>query len=100
MPIIKSKITKLSDIPDMPKAQLKKLLALKDEDIDTSDIPELTEEWFKKAKVIKPNNKVVKTIRFNKDVIEFVQKKQGKGYQTLINDIVEEWAKHHGMKHH
>jgi uncharacterized protein (DUF4415 family) len=98
MAIIRSKITKLSDIPDMPKAQLKKLLTMKDDDIDTSDIPELTEAWFKKAKVIKPNNKVVKTIRFNKDVIEFVQKKQGKGYQTLINDIVEEWAKHHGMR--
>jgi uncharacterized protein (DUF4415 family) len=77
--------------------RLKKLKNMKDADIDTSDIPELTEVWFKKVKLIKPNNKVTKTIRFNKDVIDFVQKKQGKGYQTLINDIVEQWAKHHGM---
>jgi uncharacterized protein (DUF4415 family) len=85
---------------NMSPKQLAKLLAMKDEDIDTSDIPEITEEWLKKAKLINPQTKVLKSVRIDQNVLSFIQKKQGKGYQTLINSILTEWAKHHGMKHH
>jgi uncharacterized protein (DUF4415 family) len=81
----------------MSPKQLAKLLAMKDEDIDTSDIPEITADWLKKAKIINPQTKVLKSVRIDPQVLTFIQKKQGKGYQTLINNILTEWAKHHGM---
>lgn len=78
--------------------QLKKFSSMKDEDIDTSDIPEITQEWLSKVKVIRKEVKTSKTIRFNTKAINFIKQKQGKGYQTLINNMVVEWAKHNGMK--
>ena len=36
---------------------IEELRNLSDEDIDTSDIPELDEEWFKNAKLVMPQNK-------------------------------------------
>ena len=81
----------------IPKKQLDKLLAMKDEDIDTSDIPEIDEKWFKNAKIVRPNIKKSTTIRIDTPVLTFY-KKQGKGYQTFINEVLREYAKHHGME--
>ena len=71
---------------------------VRDEDIDTSDIPEITQKWLDKVKVTRHTPKTSKTIRFTTKAIDFVQKKQGRGYQTLIDNLVVEWAKHHGME--
>ncbi len=77
--------------------QIKKLTSMKDSEIDTSDIPEITKEWLNNVKVVRKQKKVSKTIRFDRDVIEFIQKRQGKGYQTFVNEILREYAKHNGM---
>jgi len=81
----------------MSKRQLDKLRAVKDEDIDTSDIPELDEKWFKNAIIIRSNTKKSTTLRIDTPVLSFY-KQQGKGYQTFINEVLKEYAKQHGMK--
>jgi len=65
----------------------KRLRAMKDEDIDFSDIPPLKEDFFKHATLRLPEPKSSITIRLDPDVLNWF-KKQGKGYQTRINAIL------------
>lgn len=55
--------------------------AIKDEDIDYSDIPELGDDFFEKA------TKTSITARFDTDMVEWF-KSQGKGYQTKMNAVL------------
>ena len=61
--------------------------ALTDDEIDTSDIPPLDEDFFANAELVMPEPKQVITIRVDKDVVEWF-KSQGKGYQTRINAVL------------
>jgi uncharacterized protein (DUF4415 family) len=74
------------------KKQLETLANMKDEDIDTSDIPELTEEFWKNAvrgnPFFRPVKKAV-SLRLDADVIAWL-KKDGAGYQTRANNILRE----------
>ena len=65
------------------------LFRSKDEDIDLSDIPEITD--FSKAVVGKFYRPIKKplTIRVDADVLAWL-KAQGKGYQTRINSLLRE----------
>ena len=67
--------------------QLRALARMKDEDIDFSDIPEKT-DWSKAVvgKFYWPIKKSL-TIRIDADVLAWV-KRQGKGYQTRINNYL------------
>ena len=69
--------------------------AVPDEQIDTSDIPELTEEDFARGhfKYWKPVKKAI-TVRIDIDNLNWL-KEAGKGYQTRLNDVLR-WAKMHG----
>ncbi len=55
------------------KSDLKRIDALRDEDIDYSDIPALDEEFFKQARVIVPPGKKQLTIRLDADVLAWVR---------------------------
>ena len=64
---------------------------LPDDRIDTSDIPPLTEEFFRNA-VKNPFYRPVKqstTVRIDADVLAWL-KSQGPGYQTRINSLLRE----------
>jgi uncharacterized protein (DUF4415 family) len=82
----------LADPPPLTKAQrarFEKLRNVKNEDINLSDIPELTEKFWKNA-VRKQMFKATKsstTIRVDNDVLVWL-KSYGKGYQTRINMIL------------
>jgi uncharacterized protein (DUF4415 family) len=74
------------------KKQLEALDKLKDEDIDLSDIPELTEKFWKNAVRGNPFYRPVKkavSLRLDADVIAWL-KKDGVGYQTRANKILRE----------
>ncbi|WP_017292818.1 hypothetical protein [Geminocystis herdmanii] len=43
---------KRSEIPPKTPERIKEIMAIRDEDIDYSDIPELDEEWFKDAQLV------------------------------------------------
>jgi len=71
------------------KRRLEKLSARPDEDIDTSDIPELTEKFWQNA-VRNPFYRPVKqqlTLRLDADIIAWLRR-QGKGYQTRANALL------------
>jgi uncharacterized protein (DUF4415 family) len=69
----------------------KRVDALKDEDIDLSDIPEVSPEMFAKALVrrgLKPvSRKAQLTLRVDRDVLDWYRR-QGQGYQTKINTLL------------
>jgi uncharacterized protein (DUF4415 family) len=73
---------------------LKRVDALRDEDIDYSDIPELDAEFFRKARVVVPPRKQQLTIRLDTDVLAWL-KSQGKGYQSRINAILRAYYDAH-----
>jgi len=71
------------------KAELAALAARPDTAIDFSDIPPLTEEFWKSAvrgKFYKPI-KTSTTVRIDSDVLAWLRA-QGKGYQSRINAIL------------
>ena len=73
------------------KAQLAALRARPDSEIDTSDIPPLTKEFWKSAvrnPFYKPT-KTATTVRVDSDVLVWL-KSNGKGYQTRLNMILRE----------
>jgi uncharacterized protein (DUF4415 family) len=71
------------------KRRLKKLAQRPDNEIDFSDIPELTEKFWRNA-VRNPFYRPVKkqlTLRLDADVIAWLRR-QGKGYQTRANALL------------
>ncbi|MDN6855636.1 BrnA antitoxin family protein [Pseudomonas sp. CAN2814] len=75
------------------KTDFKRLSKLKDKDINTSDIPELGEDFFKNAELHVPAKQAV-TIRLDADVLEWF-KSQGAGYQTRINQLLRQYMQAH-----
>ena len=71
------------------KTDWKRLTNMDDKDIDTSDIPELDEEFFRTADVRVPPKQPV-TLRLDADVLIWF-KSQGKGYQTRINKLLRSY---------
>lgn len=75
-----------------------RLDALEDEDIDLSDIPEITPEVFARAVVrhgLKPVPKKAQiTLRLDSDVLAWF-KMQGRGYQTRINALLRAYMEAH-----
>lgn len=76
----------------------KRLASMVDEDIDFSDIPEVSPEMFARGIVrrgLKPlPRKRQLTLRVDSDVIEWYQK-QGQGYQTKINSLLRAYMEEH-----
>ena len=75
---------------DELERQIAAISNIKDEEINTSDIPLLTNDFFKNA-IVNPYYKPVKkqlTVRLDAVLIEWL-KSQGKGYQTRLNDILK-----------
>lgn len=71
----------------MLKTDWNKLSQMKDSEIDYSDIPPLSDKFFKHARLRLPEKKSTITIRIDPDVLSWL-KKQGRGYQTKINAIL------------
>ena len=69
--------------------RLEEIAAIRDEDIDFSDIPELDEEFFRNAGLVMPpdDNKKPISIRVDADVLEWF-KAQGAGHLTRMNAVL------------
>ncbi len=70
----------------------RRLATRSDERIDTSDIPELGEDFFREAKLRMPKGKQLVSIRVDSDVVDWF-KHQGKGYQTRINAVLRAYVR-------
>jgi uncharacterized protein (DUF4415 family) len=68
----------------------KRVDALRDSDIDFSDMPELGPDFFARA-IIWPGPKKQITLRLDPDVLAFFRK-SGKGYQTTINAVLRKYV--------
>ena len=69
------------------KKRLKKFEAIRDEAIDYSDIPELDEDFWRRAERHMPTPKQGVFIRLDADVLDWLKSK-GKGYQTRMNAML------------
>ena len=72
----------------------RKLAALPDDQVDTSEIPELDEDFFREARLRLPKGKQLVSIRVDTDILDWF-KQQGKGYQTRINAILRAYVRAH-----
>ena len=81
----------LPPLTEAQKADLKRLAALPDAKIDTSDIPELTNAQLaemKRPEHFRPVKKQI-TARLDADVLAWL-KAGGKGYQSRMNAILRQ----------
>ena len=80
------------------KTDWKRLDAMRDEDIDVSDIPPMTPEMFAKSvfrvgfKPVPPKEQI--TLRLDADVLEWFRAR-GAGYQTQINGLLRAYMMVH-----
>ena len=76
--------------------ELKALAERPDSEIDYSDIPELTDEFFKNAKqgAMYRLTKRQTTLRLDADILDWFKRhaKDGKGYQTDINKALRAYV--------
>ena len=72
------------------QAEIEALEMMSDDDIDTSDIPEVL-DWADavRGKFVRPVKRQI-TLRLDADLIDYFEK-EGKGYQTRINAALREW---------
>lgn len=86
-----------SAAPRTPRSQTdwKKVDALRDDEIDTSDIPPLSPDDFADAIVREGLKPIAKkrqiTLRLDEDVIAWF-KQRGSGYQTRINEVLRAYV--------
>jgi uncharacterized protein (DUF4415 family) len=90
----KSLVTKTlltSPMTALAKRRLAQLAAQPDSKIDFSEIPELTEDFWRHA-VRNPYYRPVKqqlTVRLDADIVAWLRR-QGKGYQTRLNRVLRD----------
>ena len=73
----------------------KRLRAMRDSEIDFSDIPKLDKSFWATAKLTLPEPKDRLTIRVDHDIVRWL-KKHGRGYQTRINAILRSYMEAQG----
>ncbi len=79
---------KEKDLKKSSRSDWARVDALRDEDIDFSDIPELGEAFFRNATIRLPEKKVPVCIRLDREVVDWF-KARGKRYQSRINAVLK-----------
>ncbi len=80
------------------------ITAMRDEDIDTSEIPEITEEQMKRATLRAGGRPIKKgkvriNILLDAEVVAHFKFQAGeRGYQTLINEALKASLREHGLE--
>ena len=87
---MKNSIDKFPPLTQAQHAEILALQAMSDESIDYSDIPSLTEDFWQNSTRNRFAKKAKKTanIRFDADVLQWLKKTKGKGYQNHLNAIL------------
>ena len=91
MKTVKHTLDTLPPLTEAQKAGLKRLAALPDDEIDTTDIPELTDAQLadmKRSEHFRPVKQQI-TARLDADVLAWL-KAGGKGYQSRMNAILRQ----------
>jgi uncharacterized protein (DUF4415 family) len=69
------------------KKRLKEIESIQDNDIDYSDIPEASEDFWRRTEMQMPQPKKGVYVRLDVDVVDWLKSK-GKGYQTRMNAML------------
>ena len=81
---------KMGEVPEPSEKDWARVKAIKDKDIDFSDIPEVTDfsgfRPYCKREFYKPVKKTV-TCKLDADILAWL-KASGKGYQTRLNSLL------------
>ena len=85
-------------IMSISKRRVKKIAAIKDSEIDYSDISELDASFWKNAKLVESATKKAVSIRLDSDILDWF-KLQGKGYQSLMNSVLKTFVQAKRNKH-
>lgn len=75
------------------KSNFAKLDALSDHDINYSDLPELDNDFWAKAKVVDHTKKPI-SLRVDTDVLDWFKNQDGR-YQKLINYVLRQYMNAH-----
>lgn len=73
------------------RKRIKQLGAITDSDINYSDIPELTDDFWKRAEVVLPEKKKAISLRVDGEVLRWF-KRRGRGYQSLMNAVLKSYV--------
>ena len=69
-----------------------------EENIDYSDIPPLTDEFFERATLCIPAHQAQELVQLDPDVKQWFQS-QGAQYQTLINSVLRQYIESNKTQH-
>lgn len=86
--IVRKTLAEIKETPAM-KRHLRKLASRPDSEIDLSEMPEITADFFKGA-IRNPYYRPLKeqvTVRLDSDILAWLKKK-GAGYQTRMNALL------------
>ena len=79
---------------NISQQRLKEIAEIPDEKIDTSDIPELDDDFWEDAKFIIPESKKLIHFCIEKDVFEWFSQ-LGDDYQIRMNDVLRDYVEAH-----
>lgn len=83
--------------PDKPpktsKKDLERFDAIKDADIDYSDMPELDDDFWANAEIMPPRQKSVVTMRMDQDTIDFFKGTDPKGFTSRMVAVLQAYAR-------
>lgn len=100
----KSSISKTSSRTPVSKTDWVRVKAMRDSDIDLSDIPEITAEKaahgiVRVAGKVVPRGKTRLTMYLDSAIVEFFKARAGaRGYQTLINEALKQAIEHESLE--
>ena len=83
-----------NNLKNTSKTNWAKLEAMTDEEIDTSDIPPLDEQFFANARLRMPRGKIAVTVSVDKDTIDWYQA-QGEESKALMSAALKIYAEAH-----
>ena len=83
-----------TDSSNISKTNWELLATIADDEIGTSDIPELDEEFFANAKLRMPSGKSSVLLNVDTDVLEWFRQ-QGSEFNSLVNNALRDYAESH-----
>ena len=87
-----------SNPPKMGKAERARFDAIRDEDIDYSDIPELDAAFWAKARVEKASQKPSVTMRMDAQTLAYFKGSDPKGYTGRMAAVLKAYVQAHQPK--
>ncbi|NOT46642.1 MAG: 3-oxoacyl-ACP synthase [Acidobacteria bacterium] len=76
------------------KTDWDRLRTMSDEDIDTSDIPELDEAFFAQATLRLPKGKVPVLLTMDEEIAEWFRRQEG-DFRINLNNALRDYAESH-----